>query len=168
MFAHLFKKEKKSAWYIVLILSILITNAAGILGALFTTPNIPTWYAGVSKPALNPPNWIFGPVWTLLFVLMGIALFLVWHTVTYSSSKRNALLLFGTQLFYNMLWSVTFFGMQNPLAGFIVILVLWGFILATILSFYRLNKTAAYLLIPYILWVTFAGYLNASIWLLNM
>jgi benzodiazapine receptor len=140
---------------------------AGGIGSLFTASALDSWYVTLAKPALNPPAWVFGPVWTTLFVLMGIAAFLVWKKVPDDRRGRMALALFGLQLVLNVLWSVLFFGLRSPGAAFIEIVILWGAILATIVAFARVSKPAAWLLLPYILWVSFAGYLNYSIYILN-
>jgi tryptophan-rich sensory protein len=147
-----------------LIIAILVAEAAGGIGAIFTTAAIPTWYATLSKPALNPPNWVFGPVWTTLFVLMGIAAFLIWKRGIDKEKVREALKIFLGQLSLNVLWSFIFFGLHNPGIAFLEIIFLWLAILATILSFHKISRAAAYLLIPYILWVSFASYLNFAIW----
>ncbi len=149
------------------IVSVAICQAAGFIGSIFTTPAIPTWYAALRKPAFNPPNWLFGPVWTILFLLMGIALFLVWRRPLSEPKVKTALALFAVQLALNVLWSILFFGLRSPLAGFTEILVLWVFILLTIISFYRVSTLAGVLLIPYILWVSFAAILNYHLWRLN-
>lgn len=149
------------------ILFIVIAELAGIIGAVFTTPAIPTWYAGLIKPELAPPNWIFGPVWTTLFALMGIAAFLVWQKGIQRRDVKIALGVFLTQLILNTLWSVIFFGFQSPGVALIEIVILWIAILVTILTFAKISKRAAWLLIPYILWVSFASYLNYAIWMLN-
>ena len=146
---------------------IAISQFAGVIGSLVTFPSIPSWYAGLVKPELAPPNWVFGPVWITLFTLMGIAAFLVWQKGRRRKATRPALMVFFAQLMLNSMWSVLFFGLQDPRAAFVEIVALWGAILAMILLFWRIHKTAAWLLIPYILWVTFAGYLNYAIWLLN-
>lgn len=152
---------------------IIISELAGVIGSLFTTPSIAGWYAGIIKPDLNPPAWVFGPVWTTLFVLMGIAAFLVWSSYAEASedkkkSIRIALALFGIQLVLNTLWSIIFFGLHSPGSAFIEIIFLWLAILATIIAFAKISRPAAWLLLPYILWVSFAGYLNYSIWILNV
>lgn len=153
----------------VLIAAILLCEAAGIIGSLFTAPSIPGWYATLNKPSFNPPNWVFGPVWTTLYALMGISLYLVWKKGQENKKIdiKLPLAIFGFQLFLNFLWSILFFGMQSPLLGLLCIIPLWLSIAATIFYFYKISKTAAYLLIPYILWVSFASILNASIWMLN-
>ncbi len=150
-----------------LVIAIIIPQAAGLIGTVFTTPAIPTWYAALTKPALNPPSWVFGPVWTTLFVLMGIASFLVWRHGWDNKKVKVALSLFGVQLVLNTLWSIIFFGAQNPGLAFAGLVVLWLAIAATIITFARVSKAAAWLLVPYICWVTFAGYLNFAIWQLN-
>lgn len=150
-----------------LIVAIIISELAGIIGSLFTAPSIAGWYATLTKPALNPPSWIFGPVWTTLFALMGIAAFLVWKKGLDRKDVRIALSIFIGQLALNMLWSIIFFGSQSPEAAFVEIIFLWLAILATITVFAKISKPAAWLLLPYILWVSFAAYLNYSIWILN-
>jgi len=149
-----------------LVLSIIIPQLAGGIGALFTTSSIPTWYASIQKPSFNPHNWIFGPVWTTLFLLMGISLFLVWNEK--SKLKKKAITFFGVQLGLNTIWSILFFGLHSPLLAFIEIILLWIAILFTIIYFSKISKTSAYLLVPYILWVSFAAVLNLSILLLNL
>ena len=150
-----------------LAVSIVLCEAAGIIGSIFTSSSIPTWYATLLRPAFGPPNWVFGPVWTTLFALMGIALYLVLQKGIRHKRVKTAVGIFGIQLFLNILWSLFFFGMKNPGAAFGEIIVLWLFIAASIVSFYKISKPAAYLLLPYILWVSFAAYLNYSIWILN-
>lgn len=147
--------------------SIIVCQAAGFIGSIFTTPAIPTWYASLKKPAFNPPNWLFAPVWTTLFLLMGIALFLIWRKGIESHGVKMALIIFLIQLALNILWSVAFFGMRSPLNGLIVIVLLWIAILLTIVHFYKLSSIAGILLVPYILWVSFAGILNVSLFTLN-
>jgi translocator protein len=150
-----------------LVVSIVACLAAGAVGSVFTRNAILTWYAALEKPPFNPPNWLFAPVWTLLYILMGIAAFLVWRKGLENRQVRTALILFLIQLVLNALWSVVFFGLESPLYGFIVIVVLWVAILFTILKFYRISLASSVLLWPYLLWVTFAAVLNSSIWLLN-
>jgi tryptophan-rich sensory protein len=151
-----------------LIVAIVVCQIAGIIGSLFTAPTIDGWYASITKPAFNPPAWVFAPVWTTLFVLMGIAAFLVWQKGLEHRQVRIALGIFLIQLVLNTLWSIIFFGFRSPGGAFIEILLLWLAILATIISFSRLSKLAAWLLAPYILWVSFAAYLNFAIWTLNI
>jgi len=143
-----------------LILSIGICLGAGILGSFFTVSSIPNWYVTLNKPFFSPPNWVFGPVWTILYILMGYSLYLVWK-------KKKVPSVFWLQLILNASWSIIFFGMKNPGLALIDIALLWVAIVLTIKSFYKISKSAAYLLIPYLLWVSFASILNISIWLLN-
>ena len=152
----------KKIWKLTI--SILIPFLASAIGGFFTSGSVSTWYVDLVKPSFNPPNWVFGPVWTLLYLFMGIALYLVWIKKKY----RNAFIAFGVQMFLNALWSVLFFGLQNPLLAFIEIIFLWAAILITIIYFYRINKISAYLLIPYILWVSFAAVLNFFLFYLNV
>ncbi|MEM4244877.1 MAG: TspO/MBR family protein [Candidatus Nanoarchaeia archaeon] len=147
--------------------SIILISLAGLIGGLSTSKYIPTWYASIKKPSFNPPNWIFGPVWTTLYVLMGISFYLVWSKGLETKQAKTAITLFIIQLILNVAWSIIFFGMQSPLYAFIEIIILWVFILLTIIHFYKISKPAAYLLIPYILWVSFAAILNFSIYYLN-
>ena len=149
-----------------LIASVVISQAAGAIGSLFTVQNIPTWYAGLNKPSFNPPNYLFGPVWISLYFIMGIAFFLVWKKSESHSIKFPAVL-FIAQLVLNALWSILFFGMKNPALGFMEIILLWIFIVLCIIKFYPISKTAAWLLLPYLLWVSFASVLNFKIWMLN-
>jgi tryptophan-rich sensory protein len=150
-----------------LIASVLFCLIVGSLGSLVTITGPASWYTLLVKPAFQPPNWVFGPVWTLLFILMGIALYLVWECGTEKPAVRLAILVFGVQFLLNFLWSFLFFGLQSPLLGLLDIIVLWWLILATIVTFYRVRKSAAYLLIPYIAWVSFAMILNGAVYILN-
>ncbi len=150
-----------------LIISIIICELAGVIGSVFTVSAIPNWYAGLAKPALNPPSWIFGPVWITLYILMGLSVFLVWRIGWKKKGVRKALGIFGIQLFLNSIWSIVFFGLQRPGWAFINIIALWLTILWAMAVFYRISKPAMYLLLPYILWVSFALYLNLAIYTLN-
>lgn len=150
-----------------LVAAIGVSELAGIIGSVFTAPAIEGWYAGIIQPELNPPSWVFGPVWTTLFALMGIAAFLVWKKGLNHRGVKIALGAFIFQLVLNTLWSIIFFGFQSPGAAFIEIIFLWLAILATIIAFAKVSKPAAWLLLPYILWVSFAAYLNYSIYVLN-
>jgi benzodiazapine receptor len=150
-----------------LLASILICQAAGFVGSFFTTPAIPVWYKGLTRPSFTPPDRVFAPVWTVLFLLMGIALFLVWRVGFQDERVRKGLALFGIQLVLNVGWSIAFFGFRSPLAGLIVIALLWAAILATTIDFFRISRMAGSLLVPYIAWVSFAAVLNASLYLLN-
>ena len=157
----------KSRDILKLVVSIVVCQGAGFIGSVFTTDAIPTWYAALEKPVFTPPNWLFFPAWVTLYFLMAVAAFLVWRRGLDSPGVRTALIVFLVQLVLNALWSVVFFGLESPVWGVVVILILWVAILATILLFSRISRAAALLLIPYILWVSFATALNISIWLLN-
>jgi len=148
---------------IKLVVSIIACQLAGLIGSVFTTPAIPTWYAALQKPAFTPPNWLFAPAWLTLYLLMAIAAFLIWRRGLAQKEVKTALLIFAIQLILNALWSVAFFGLKSPLAGIIVIALLWVAILLTILRFFRLSAAAGALLLPYILWVSFAAALNLSL-----
>ncbi|MCX6705274.1 MAG: tryptophan-rich sensory protein, partial [Candidatus Woesebacteria bacterium] len=149
------------------LLSIGVCFLAGGIGTLFTVSAIPTWYAFLNKPAFSPPNWLFGPAWTTLYTLMGISLAMVWRKGLKTRKVRDAIYLFGVQLALNAIWSPVFFGAKNLFLALIVIVFMWVFILKTILAFGKINKTASYLLYPYIAWVSFATILNFSVWILN-
>ena len=146
---------------------VLICELAGIIGSLFTTPSIPGWYAALTKPPFNPPNWVFAPVWTTLYALMGIAAYLVYEKGLKRDDVRKALVVFAAQLVLNALWSIVFFGAHLILGATVLIVFLWGMIAATIWLFSRISRAAAYLLVPYILWVSFATVLNISLYVLN-
>lgn len=146
---------------------VLLCLSAGGIGSTFTAPAIPEWYAALNKPSFSPPNWLFAPVWTALYILMGFAAALVWRKGLQEPKVRAALVAFLLQLILNMLWSVFFFGMRSPLAGLVDILFLWTMILVTIARFSKVSTWAAALLVPYLLWVTFASGLNLGIFLLN-
>lgn len=149
-----------------LIVSISIPLLAGFLGSFFTSSAVNDWYLVINKPTWNPPSWVFAPVWTTLFIMMGLALYLVWNSKK-SKSVRSALNIFAVQMVLNILWSVFFFGLGNFWLAFAEIVVLWFMILFTIISFSKINKIAGWLLIPYIAWVSFASYLNFVIASLN-
>ena len=150
-----------------LILSIIICQAAGLVGTIFTMDSIPTWYAALNKPSFNPPNWLFGPVWTVLYLMMGISLFIVWKEDLKNKIIKSAFIIFMIQLLLNTIWSVVFFGMQSISGGLISIVLLWLMILFTIIKFMKISRVAGILLIPYLLWVSFATFLNYSIFQLN-
>lgn len=142
---------------------LLITFAAAAIGSQFMPGE---WYARLAKPSWTPPSWLFGPVWTLLYVLMGVAAWLVWKDRGFAGA-RVALLLYGVQLVLNAAWSWLFFGLQRPGLAFAEILLLWSAILATLIAFWRHRKLAGALLVPYLAWVSFATALNWAIWQLN-
>ena len=147
--------------------SIILCQLAGWIGSLATIPSIPTWYETLKKPSFTPPNWIFSPVWVSLYAIMGISLFLVWRNPD-KPKVKTALIFFFVQLLFNILWSVSFFGLHSPLLGLMDIILLWVAILLTIKNFFNVSKIAGLLLLPYLLWVSFAVLLNFSLWLLNL
>jgi len=149
---------------IKLTVSLVVCQLAGVIGSLFTYDAISTWYVTLSKPFFTPPSWLFAPAWITLYFLMGISLYLVWIK---GNKIKEAISVFGIQLALNITWSFAFFGLKNLLFGLINILVLWFAILVTIKKFYKIDKNAAYLLVPYLAWVTFATFLNYYIWVLN-
>lgn len=149
-----------------LVISIVVPQLLGGLGALVTVSSIGSWYQNIQKPFFTPPSWVFGPAWTLLYLMMGLAVYLIWKSK--HSFKKQALWIFGVQLILNVLWSPGFFGLESPILGLIIIIPLWVLILVCIKLFLPIQKTAAYLMVPYFLWVSFALLLNASIWYLNL
>lgn len=151
--------------YLKLIIAIIICQLAGFIGSIFTTSSINNWYQTLLRPSFAPPNYLFAPVWTFLFLLMGISLYLILNK---KKMYKFALSLFSIQLLLNILWSFFFFGLKNPLFAFIEIIILWIFILLTIIYFYKIDKLASYLLIPYLAWVSFAAILNYSFYILNI
>lgn len=154
------KTKSKIDWH-KLFISILITEGSGIIGSFATSSSVKTWYAtDVIKSSINPPSWVFAPVWTLLFFLMGISLYLVWQ-------KKGNLFWFWVQLLLNIVWSFLFFGLRSPQLAFYEIIVLWLTILITIKKFSQIDKTAAKLLWPYLAWVSFASILNYTIMIRN-
>ena len=149
-----------------LFISFVVCFSAAAIGSLTTTPQIPNWYADIAKPNWTPPNWLFGPVWTVLFLLMATAAWIVWckHGI---KNARTAFFWFVIQLILNSLWSILFFGWNNPGAAALEIIFLWLTILMTIVAFWNKSKVAALLLVPYFLWVSFAITLNIAIWRMN-
>jgi len=152
---------------IKLIVSIVACEGAGGIGAIFTTPAIPTWYANLKKPAFTPPNSVFGPIWITLYLLMGIAVFFVWRQGLSQEGVTVAFIVFWVQLILNILWSVIFFGFKSLLGGMVMILLLWATILVNIFLFFGVSSIAGGLLIPYIIWVSIAANLNVRLWILN-
>ncbi len=157
----------KISFSLKVIISLVICELAGIIGSVFTTPAIGEWYSTLIRPTFAPPNWIFAPVWTILFALMGLALALVWNKGLGRKEVRLAVELFAIQLALNILWSILFFGLHSLIGSLIEILILWLFILITIKDFFKVSRLAAYLMLPYILWVSFAVCLNYTFWLVN-
>ena len=156
----------KLAVVVKLIIVCILCFSVGLIGSFFTTA-LSDWYQNLKKPSFNPPNWVFGPVWTALYIMMGISAFIVWQNGLDSYLVKIALGIFLIQLFLNAIWTPLFFGLKSPLLAFIDIVLLWFGILFTIFRFYGLSKSAALLLIPYLLWVTFASILNFAVLLLN-
>ena len=150
-----------------LILAITVPLAVGGLSGFATARGVASWYPTLAKPSFNPPAWVFGPTWTVLYILMGVALFLVWRQGLDTQGVRLALIAFGVQLMLNALWSILFFRMQSPGWAFAEIILLWIAIIATLWAFWRVLPAAGLLLVPYLAWVSFAGVLNGSIWILN-
>lgn len=153
--------------YTRVFIAVAVCLSVGALSGFATQTSVDTWYAGLNKPWFNPPNWVFGPVWTVLYILMGIAAGLVWARGFHHKWVKTALYHFGFQLLYNASWSIVFFGLQRPLAALFVLLILLLLIVLTIRWFRIVNPKAAYLMVPYLLWVVFAGILNFSIVQLN-
>ncbi|MEM2865205.1 MAG: TspO/MBR family protein [Candidatus Bathyarchaeia archaeon] len=151
-----------------LILSIILCQVVGVIGSIFTSSSISTWYPSLVKPAFTPPNWVFAPVWTILYLLMGLSLFLILIKGGEKGRLKPALSIFAVQLFLNGLWSYLFFGLRNPLYGLVGIILLWVTILITIVEASKISRLAAVLLIPYLAWVTIAATLNFYLWRLNV
>ena len=153
--------------FLYISISVAICLLVGFLSGFATQSSVGDWYVTLNKPFFNPPNWIFGPVWTILYIMMGIAAGLVWSKGWHHRWVKTALYHFGFQLIFNALWSVVFFGFKQPFWAMLVILILLALILMTMKSFHVVSKTASYLLIPYFLWVSFATLLNYKIWEMN-
>ena len=152
---------------IKLLLAVAVPLAIGGLSGFATARGVDTWYPTLAKPSFNPPAWVFGPTWTVLYIMMGVALFLIWRQGLDTPGVRLALTIFAVQLVLNALWSILFFGMQSPAWAFAEILLLWLAIVATLCAFWRVTPAAGGLLVPYLAWVSFAAVLNGSIWILN-
>lgn len=152
---------------VALIIALAAPLVIGGLSSISTISSIPTWYRGLSKPPWNPPDWAFGPAWTALYILMGVASWLVWRYGWDNRSVRVALRVFAVQLLLNGIWSVLFFGLRSPGIALVEIGVLWCMILATVVLFARRDLLAGAILVPYLLWVTFASALNWEVWSLN-
>ncbi|HEY6914004.1 MAG TPA: TspO/MBR family protein [Paludibacter sp.] len=148
-----------------IIVCALLCLALGTASSFSTMESISTWYQFLNKPAFNPPNWIFGPVWTILYIMMGISVALVWHTP--HADRRKAMIFFAVQFILNLCWSFLFFNLHLPGVAYFEIMAMCISIALTIIAFYKINKTAALLLLPYLCWVLFATILNYSIWILN-
>jgi translocator protein len=150
-----------------LIIAILVCEAVGITSALLSNTNNNAWFNTLIKPSWNPPAYLFGPVWTILYLLMGIALWLVWKSDAPYLKKTNAMSIFFFQLFFNFCWSILFFRFHSPLLALINIVIMIVTITATMFSFATINRRASWLLVPYIMWVSFATLLNFTIWVMN-
>ena len=152
---------------ILFVICIAIPLIIGMIGSVFTASNILTWYAALNKPVFTPPGWVFGPAWTILYILMGISLYLILQKGLDKPMVRQGVILFAVQLALNFLWSIVFFGMHAIFFALVVIILLFVLVLATSISFFRVSKPAGWLLIPYLCWLGFASVLNATIWILN-
>ena len=170
--------KRPSAFYnrdiLRLAISIAIPLMAGVIGSIFTSQSVTTWFQTIEKPSFSPPNWLFGPVWTTLYVLMGVSLFLIWKAISSTTFPKDrrireiaAFIAFGIQLVLNVLWSFLFFGLRSPQLAFVEIIILLISIVVTIAIFSKISKLSAILMLPYAGWVTFASFLNLQIWLLN-
>ncbi len=149
-----------------LVVALAASFLAALIGSVFTIPSITTWYASLNKPSFTPPDWLFAPAWTILYLLMAMALFLVWR-LPQSKQRDSAIAVYAAQLITNVLWSLGFFGAHNIILGLALILVLLALVVLTTYEFYKLSKPAAYLMVPYILWLCFATCLNAAVFFLN-
>lgn len=159
---------KKYPNIIGLMIALALPLVAGGLGAVATNSSVTTWYPQLKKPVWNPPAWVFGPVWTTLYLLMGVASWLVWRERAQAEPQvENALKWYGVQLSFNSLWSIIFFGGRNIGLALVDIVILWSTLLTTFVKFLQIHRPAAWLLLPYLLWVSFASVLNAAVWWLN-
>ncbi|MDD1695532.1 MAG: tryptophan-rich sensory protein [Methanoregula sp.] len=152
---------------LLFVIALGICLLAGYIGSYYTTPEIPTWYADLQKPELNPPSWVFAPVWTVLYILMGISLYWILSTGLKSQDSKLGLILFIFQLVLNVTWSFLFFGLHSTFFSFLIIVMLWAVLLCAIVQIFRFSIPAAVLLIPYLCWISFAAYLNYAILILN-
>jgi benzodiazapine receptor len=149
-----------------LIVAVVAVFAAAAVGGAATSSSVGTWYAALQKPSFNPPSWVFGPVWTVLYAMMAVAVWLIWLKRGFADAQLP-LAFFGLQLALNMAWSILFFGMRNPGLAFADIVLLWLAIVATLVAFWRISPAPGILLLPYLAWVSFASVLNYSLWTLN-
>ena len=148
-------------------ISIFLCQLVGWMGAIFTAEAIPNWYETLEKPFFSPPNWVFGPVWTLLYLMMGISVYLIWQRIEENKAAKTAFVLFWIHLAFNASWSLVFFNLKNLALALINILIIWSLIIILMIKFWNIDRRSSYLLIPYLFWVTFATALNYSIWMLN-
>ena len=160
--------EKIKPFVLPAVIGILICLAAGLLGSMVTMPAVESmWFIDLNKPVFQPPNWLFAPVWTILYILMGVAAGIVYVEGKNKMEGKTALILFAVQLVLNILWSFMFFGVHTLLGASVNIVLLWGTLLATIIYFFKLNRAAGWMMIPYILWVTFATILTITLFVMN-
>ena len=152
---------------IKVIISLAVTFSAPVIASLVSNPGASDWYSNLDKPSFTPPGWIFGPVWTVLYTLMAASTVIVWQKGLASAEVRMALIHYLVQLFLNALWTPLFFGFEMPLLAFIDIVLLWAAIILTVLAFLRVSRYAGFLMVPYLVWTTFAAVLNFSLWFLN-
>ncbi len=150
-----------------LVICILICQSVGIISGLLTTTQNNVWYTTIIKPSWNPPGYLFGPVWTVLYLMMGISLWIIWKSNAPEGQKMEACLIFAIQLFLNFWWTILFFKFHSPIAAFVEIILMIALIFFTIFRFSEISKTAAWLMVPYISWVCFAAILNYNLWKLN-
>ncbi|MBD3311125.1 MAG: tryptophan-rich sensory protein [Candidatus Magasanikbacteria bacterium] len=150
-----------------LLISLVLPQLAGLLGSFFTASSIPSWYTTIEKPFFTPPNWLFGPVWISLYILMGISVYLIWQKAEKNKKAKKLVWLFWVHLIFNATWSIVFFGLQNIGLAFLNIIIIWILILVLMWKFEKINKVSAWLLVPYMLWVSYATVLNLAIWFLN-
>ena len=148
-------------------IAICVVFAASFIGNAATMPNIPTWYAEIQKPWFTPPNWLFGPVWTLLFTALIVAFYRILRVDPQTPGRRRAIIIFVVQIAFNALWSIAFFGMRSPGLGLVVIVFLWSSIVANMIAFRRLDRLSSWAFPPYLAWVSFAGALNLAIYMMN-
>lgn len=148
------------------IISVILAELVGGVSGFLTVGSVQTWFQTLIQPSFQPPNWLFGPAWTLLYALMGVASAWIWKKRK-NKKARMALWIYGVQLFFNFIWSVIFFGWHSPFWALIDIVILWGLIMFMMMKFYAIDKKAGWILVPYLAWVTFATVLNFAIWRLN-
>jgi len=160
-----FNNSIPSIWK--LIISIVVCQGVGLLSAFLTSAEMNTWFDTLNKPSWNPPGYLFGPVWTFLYLLMGISVWLIWKSNISNRRKESAMTIFGVQLFFNFCWSIIFFRYHSPAWAFVDILLMIITIIMTMISFSSISKPATWLLLPYLLWVCFASFLNYTIWMMN-
>jgi len=153
--------------WLKLVLCIIGVELVGILSSFLSLGSLDIWYSSLIRPSFNPPSWIFGPVWTILYAMIGASLYFFMMSKGKKKDKKTAYWIFGIQILLNFIWSPIFFGMHNIFLAVIVIALLWLAIIFTFLAFYKISKTSAWLLVPYWFWVSFASILNFSLWMLN-